>query len=66
MIPVYTIEKDFDENERVTEGRNGRTYVSTRGRWQWVVIVGGVADAAYDTKREAVARIARLKKSGAR
>jgi hypothetical protein len=57
---VATIEKSWDGNERVTEGRNGRTYTSA-GRWQWVVVVNGVADCAFDTKREAQARIEQLR-----
>lgn len=53
---TITIAKDWDGNERVTEAGNGRTYVSAKGRWQWVVLVDGVADQAYDTKREAKER----------
>jgi len=61
-VPVVTIEKAWDGNECETEGRNGRTYVSA-GRWQWVVVVDGVAFNAYDTKREAKA-VADLQRQG--
>jgi len=53
------IEKDWDGNERVHEGRNGRTYVSA-GRWQWVVLVNGAVDQVFDTKRDARARVEQL------
>jgi len=58
---LFVIEKHWDGNVCETEGRNGRTYVSN-GRWQWVVIVDGETDSAYDTKREAVSRIADLER----
>ncbi len=57
------IEKDWDGNERVHESRNGRTYVSA-GRWQWVVLVNGVVDQAFDTKREARERVEHLQTVG--
>lgn len=47
------IERVWDENERVREGRNGRTYVSS-GRWQWLVVVDGVVKSQHDTRRDAV------------
>jgi DNA-directed RNA polymerase subunit RPC12/RpoP len=53
-----TIEKHWDGNECETE-RNGRIYVS-RGRWRWVVVVDGEAESAYDLKRQAKDRAARL------
>lgn len=56
--PVVTIEKAWDGNDCETE-RNGRIYVS-RGRWQWIVLVNGVADMAFDRKREAVSRRAQI------
>jgi hypothetical protein len=59
--PAYAIEKHWDENTREREGRNGRIYTS-RGRWQWIVVVGGtVDDRAYDSKRAARERLAELR-----
>lgn len=58
MTPAITIEKHWDGNECVTEHGN-RVYVS-RGRWQWLVIVGGVTESAHDRKRDAVARAAHI------
>jgi|SRR5262245_26745447 len=49
-----TIEKHWDGNKGETEGVNGRIY-TTRGRWQWVVLIGGVVESTHDTKRSAVA-----------
>lgn len=43
-----TIDKTWNENERVTE-RNNRIYTSA-GRWQWIVSVDGEIDSAHDTK----------------
>jgi hypothetical protein len=51
-VPVVTIDKSWDGNERITEGRNGRTYVSA-GRWQWIVLVDGAVESAHTTQREA-------------
>jgi len=56
---TIVIEKVWDENERVHESRNGRTYVN-HGRWQWLVIMNGETDSAHDRKRDAVARVAAL------
>jgi hypothetical protein len=51
----FTVAKEWDGNEAVTE-RGNRTYVSA-GRWRWVVLIDGVVDGDYDLKREAVARV---------
>ena len=55
----FTIEKVWDGNERVTEGRNGRIYTSA-GRWQWVVSVDGAVDSTHNTQRDAKHRAASL------
>ena len=52
---TVTIVKEWDGNECETE-RNGRIYLS-RGRYQWIVMVDGEVDRAYDLKREATARV---------
>lgn len=59
---VVTIEKEWDGNEGVREGRNGRTYVSA-GRWQWLVLVNGEPDSAHDRKREAKQRAEEIKET---
>lgn len=53
------IEKTWDGNESTREGANGRTYTS-RGRWQWLVIVDGAIDSAHELMRHAAARRALL------
>jgi hypothetical protein len=63
---AYTIEKIWDENERVTEASNGRIYVSTRGRWQWLVLENGVVVETCDIKREALETLEQLKNRVAR
>ena len=52
------VERVWDGNETIREGRNGRTYVS-RGRWQWLAIVDDQIVGAYDTKRDALTAIVR-------
>jgi len=55
-MAVISIAKDWNENEGVREGRNGRTYTTTRGRWVWAVLVDGVVTAdTFDTKAAATA-----------
>lgn len=58
--PVFAIEKEWDENERVIE-RNNREHVSRGGRWQWIVLVDGTPDSAHDRKYHATERIEYLK-----
>ena len=55
---VVSVEKHWDGNERVVETQR-RVYVS-RGRWQWVVVVDGEVDRAFDLRREARAYADRL------
>ena len=57
---TITIEKTWDGNERVREGRNGRVYVS-RGRWVWVVLVDGGHDSDHESAGAARARACELK-----
>ena len=56
-----TIEKTWDGNERIREGRNGRIYTSTRGRWEWVVWIDGEFDSSHVRRSEAVDRLAELR-----
>jgi len=51
--------KEWDGNERITEGRNGRVYTSA-GRWTWTVVVDGQMESTHDTRRAAVARVNHL------
>jgi hypothetical protein len=56
-MAVITVAKDWNENEGIREGRNGRTYTTTRGRWTWSVLVDGQATAeTFDTKAAATAQ----------
>jgi molybdopterin-guanine dinucleotide biosynthesis protein len=54
--PHVTIAKAWDDNERIREAPNGRVYVSTAGRWQWIVSVDNVVDSSHDRRRDAVDR----------
>ena len=58
--PTITIERQYDNNERIREGRNGRTYVS-RGRWIWFVLVDGSVESDHTTKRDAMIRAVNLR-----
>lgn len=56
---TLTIEKEWNGNESVREGRNGRTYVSL-GRWEWLVVADGAVDSVHTRKRDAKERVAEI------
>lgn len=62
--PTVTISKAWDDNERSREGRNGRIYTSSAGRWQWEVYVDNVFDSAHDRRRDAERRADRIEEGG--
>lgn len=48
-----TITKEFDGNEIIREGRNGRIYTSVVG-WRWIVAKDGRVMQDFDRRRDAV------------
>jgi len=62
--PTYAIEKHWDGNECVTEGVRGIDVA--RGHWRWIVLVNGEVDSTHALRREAAARVDKLKAAAAK
>lgn len=50
------IHRGEDGNDRIKEGRNGRTYHGTSARVVWVIVQDGNAVEAYDRLKDARTR----------
>jgi len=61
VIPM--IGREWDANERVREGRNGRVYVS-RGRWVWRVYLGAEVESEHERRIDARRHVAGLRHGG--